>query len=172
MTEAVAVPPNDDTDVLYRDLFFQDFNRLVKLARFLGADDPEDIVQEAFVRLHARLLTIRRREAVRSYLTVTVVRLVRSRQRHLAVAAATRSRVAVRDQPSSTDPASLADSMAVEQMVAGLPRRQREVIVLRYWLDLDERAIAKTLGISVGSVKTHASRAIARLARDWEGERK
>ncbi|NUR32246.1 MAG: sigma-70 family RNA polymerase sigma factor [Catenulispora sp.] len=47
--------------------------------------------------------------------------------------------------------------------LAALPARQRAVIVLRYWCDLDEREIADTLGISAGSVKTHASRALKAL---------
>jgi RNA polymerase sigma factor (sigma-70 family) len=42
--------------------------------------------------------------------------------------------------------------------LAGLPRRQREVLVLRHWLDLSEAEIAATLRISRGSVKTHSSR--------------
>lgn len=47
----------------------------------------------------------------------------------------------------------------------GLPRRQSEVVTLRYYLDLSEAEIAETLGISRGSVKTHASRALAALER-------
>ncbi len=42
--------------------------------------------------------------------------------------------------------------------MAALPRRQREVLALRYYLDLSEREIAETLGISPGAVKSHASR--------------
>ena len=45
----------------------------------------------------------------------------------------------------------------------GLPRRQREVIALRYYLDLSEADIAETLGISTGAVKSHASRGSAAL---------
>ena len=44
-----------------------------------------------------------------------------------------------------------------------LPTRQREVLVLRYYLDLSEADIATTLGISRGAVKSHASRGSARL---------
>ena len=44
-----------------------------------------------------------------------------------------------------------------------LPDRQREVLVLRYYLDLSEAAIADTLGISRGAVKSHASRGLAAL---------
>ena len=43
--------------------------------------------------------------------------------------------------------------------------RQREVVVLRYYLDQSEAEIAETLGVSRGSVKTHASRGLATLAQ-------
>lgn len=57
--------------------------------------------------------------------------------------------------------------------LATLPRRQREVIVLKFWLDLTEAQVAATLGCSVGTVKSQASRALARLRAsaelaDWE----
>jgi RNA polymerase sigma factor (sigma-70 family) len=49
--------------------------------------------------------------------------------------------------------------------VARLPRRRREVLVLRYWLGLPEAEIAAVLGISPGTVKSTAARGIAALAR-------
>lgn len=49
--------------------------------------------------------------------------------------------------------------------LAGLPSRRREAIVLRFWLDLPEREIAATMGISPGTVKSHVSRGLAALAR-------
>jgi RNA polymerase sigma factor (sigma-70 family) len=52
--------------------------------------------------------------------------------------------------------------------VRGLPRRQREVMVLRYYLDLSEDQIAEWLGISNGSVKRHASRATESLHKRME----
>ena len=48
--------------------------------------------------------------------------------------------------------------------LAALPRRQREVIALRYYVDLSEADIAETLGISRGAVKSHASRGAAVFA--------
>ena len=47
--------------------------------------------------------------------------------------------------------------------LTSLPRRQREVVVLRYLGDQSEEQTASLLGLSVGSVKTHGSRGIARL---------
>ena len=59
----------------------------------------------------------------------------------------------------------------VRREIGELPRRQREVLVLRYYLDQSEAEIADTLGISRGSVKSHASRGLATLARRLKVER-
>jgi RNA polymerase sigma factor (sigma-70 family) len=59
-----------------------------------------------------------------------------------------------------------ADTAIDEQMMAAirtLPRRTQEVIVLRYWADLSETQIADALGVSTGTVKSTASRGLARL---------
>ena len=65
------------------------------------------------------------------------------------------------------------DRATVIAALGTLPRRQREVLVLRYWLDLTEAQAAATLGCSVGNVKSQTSRALAKLRgsaelADWE----
>ena len=65
------------------------------------------------------------------------------------------------------------DRATVIAALGTLPRRQREVLVLRYWLDLTEAQVAATLGCSVGNVKSQTSRALSRLRgstelADWE----
>ena len=57
------------------------------------------------------------------------------------------------------------DRSRVLAALAALPRRRREVLVLRYWLGLPESEIAATLGISPGTVKSTAARGLAALAR-------
>jgi RNA polymerase sigma-70 factor (sigma-E family) len=57
---------------------------------------------------------------------------------------------------------------AIDRAIGQLPRRQRAVIVLRYYEDLSEAEIATALGISVGTVKSQAARAIATLRRSGE----
>jgi RNA polymerase sigma factor (sigma-70 family) len=59
------------------------------------------------------------------------------------------------------------DELALRQAVASLPRRQREVLALRYFLDLSEREIAAALGCTTGSVKQHASRGLASLRKQF-----
>ena len=56
-----------------------------------------------------------------------------------------------------------AERLDLVQALRGLPRRQRDVVVLRYLLDHSEQDVAGALGVSVGSVKTHASRGLAAL---------
>jgi RNA polymerase sigma factor (sigma-70 family) len=58
------------------------------------------------------------------------------------------------------------DRREVLAAVARLPRRQREVLVLRYFLDLTDPEIAADLGVSRGTVVSTASRALAALARN------
>jgi RNA polymerase sigma factor (sigma-70 family) len=57
---------------------------------------------------------------------------------------------------------------AVLDAMRRLPQRQREVLALRYYLELSEAEIASTLGISTGAVKSHASRGAAALRSHLE----
>ena len=65
------------------------------------------------------------------------------------------------ETPAEADDAD--NRIAVREMLRRLPRRQRDVLALRYLADLSEAEIAVVLGISPGSVKRHASRALSRL---------
>lgn len=71
--------------LLYEHLFHTQFQNMVRLAALLGADDPENIAQEAFVRVHAVLPKLRDHDSVLAYLRRTVVNATRSRHRHLRV---------------------------------------------------------------------------------------
>lgn len=71
------------------------------------------------------------------------------------------------EHPAAADGAADADLRdALVRALQALPQRQRAVVVLRYFDDLTEAETAAALGCSVGSVKTHASRAMARLRTD------
>lgn len=69
------------------------------------------------------------------------------------------------------DPGHAEERRLVVAALRTLPCRQRECLALRYYLDLSEREIADALGISTGSVKTHASRGLASLTTALEGLR-
>ena len=158
------------SDAVYAALFASSSVTRVRLAPLIGADDPEDVAQEAFARLHVKASGLRDPNAAAAYVRTTVVNLSHSRLR--------RARVARRHPGSvgeavSAEIAALAreDIRAVATALLALPRRQREVLVLRYWLDLPEAQIARELSISPGSVKTHASRGIISLGRVLDPER-
>ena len=140
-------------------LFQARYPELVRLADLLGADDPEDIAQEAFTRFLQKAPAL---DDPAPYLRAIVCNLTRNRHRHLRVV---RNRTpAGVDEDSSEQAAILReDHREVIAALAGLPIRRREAIVLRFWLDLPEREIAAVMGVSPGTVKSHVSRGMAAL---------
>ena len=69
------------------------------------------------------------------------------------------------DLPARSALAQVVDRSVVVQLVGRLPRRQRAVVVLRYFSDLSEAEIATALGCSPGTVKSHHAKALATLRR-------
>jgi RNA polymerase sigma factor (sigma-70 family) len=61
------------------------------------------------------------------------------------------------------------DGLVLRQALAKLPKRQRQVVAMRYFLDMTEQEIADALGCSTGTVKQHASRGLASLRRHLDG---
>ncbi|HEY2264310.1 MAG TPA: sigma-70 family RNA polymerase sigma factor [Streptosporangiaceae bacterium] len=153
----------DDAGGDVSGLFRARYPEMVRLADLLGADDPEDIAQEAFARLIRKHGSLRDPEAAVAYVRATVCNLTRNRHRHLRVV---RLRTpSARPEQSSEQIAILhEDHREVLAALAALPARRREAIVLRYWLDLSEREIAAVMGISPGTVKSNVSRGMAALA--------
>lgn len=153
----------------FRAIFDAEAARVVRLAALLGAADPEDVAQEAFVRLYAK------RERLRagtpdhvSYLNRIVVNLVRDRHRH-ATAGARFQLLSRREAETPTESAECiairsAEGRRVLDALAGLPPRRREAIVLRFWLDLPYAEIARAMGVSVGSAKSAVSRGVDDLS--------
>jgi RNA polymerase sigma-70 factor (sigma-E family) len=148
----------------FESLFCAQFPVMFRLAHLLGADDPEDVAQEAFARLHRRWSELRDRPAVVGYVRTIVVNLVRSRQQHLMMARR-RHEVPERTEVESAETTAL-DRVADDDILSSLGAlspRHREALVLRYWLDLSERQIADAMGISVGTAKSHLSRGLSAL---------
>ena len=155
--EGPIVELEDELTVLY----LAQFDPLVRLAALLVGSTPaaEDIVQDAFVKLHDRMGRI---DVPSAWLRVTVVNACRNERRRLGTARRYASRLAtnatVLDEP-------------VDELVSSLrrlPARQRAVVVLRFYLDLPEAEIAALLGVRVGTVKSSLHRALARLHTEVE----
>lgn len=147
------------------ELFDRHYWGLVRLAHLLGVDDPEDLVQESFVRLHQRRRTLSNPDAALAYVRRTVCNLSRNRLRHLRMARRRHQQLAADQEAASVELTVVRGELVRDLLEAleDLPRRQREVVVLRYWADLSERETAETLGIAPGTVKAHTARAIATL---------
>ncbi len=154
-------------------LFVAHHRRLVGLAALLVDDreTAEDVVQEAFVGLHRHWGRLRDRGSAVTYLNRAVVNGGRDRLRHgRRVVALLPRMVPVPEGRASAEQDALRrnDADQLWAAITALPYRQRQVLVLRYYLDQSEAEIAEILEVSRGSVKTHASRGLAALARAWE----
>ncbi|MFJ8159572.1 RNA polymerase sigma factor [Streptomyces sp. NPDC096136] len=145
---------------------------MVRLAVLLVDDlgTAEDVVQDAFTALYRRHgERITEVDNALGYLRTSVVNTARSVLRRRRTARAWVP-PATADVPSAE--ASVVLDEAHREVLAALGRltpRRRQVLVLRYWADLSEAEIAETLGISRGSVKSNASRALDALERILEG---
>jgi RNA polymerase sigma-70 factor (sigma-E family) len=164
-----------DADDALEQLYAAHWRGLVRLAVLLLRDQgaAEDVVQDAFVAMYGRWRSLRDHDKALAYLRQTVVNRCRSAMRHRGVV----ERYVARQQPAlsvadAADRPTLARDRrtAVLDALRALPTRQREVLVLRHYLELSETEIADTLRISRGSVKAHASRGAARLRALLAGE--
>ncbi len=147
------------------ELFHLHYRRLVGLAALLVDDreTAEDVVQESFEALYRRWRRLRDPQAAVAYLNRSVVNGSRSRLRRRATE---RAHVLHEAGPAASAESAGVDHGAHEALIEAmrsLSGRQREVVVLRYYLDLSEEQIAEWLGVTKGSVKQHASRATATL---------
>ncbi|WRZ58018.1 SigE family RNA polymerase sigma factor [Streptomyces sp. NBC_01294] len=141
------------------------YRSLLGLAALLLDDTAscEDVVQEAFIRVHSARNRVRDREKTLAYLRQTVVNLSRSALRRRILGLKLLSKP-MPDMASAEEGAY--DQLERDDLIKamrGLQRRQREVLVLRYFADMTEAQVAETLGISLGSVKAYGSRGIAAL---------
>jgi RNA polymerase sigma-70 factor (sigma-E family) len=142
---------------------------LTRFALLLVGDKgtAEDVVQDAFLGLYRHWDTVRDQAHVFAYLRTAVLNGSRSVQR----ARARLFRHMQHDPPAWSAEAAVLDRedrREVLKAVAGLTRRQREVLAMKFYLDLDEAEIARTLRVSRGTVSSTASRALTALARALE----
>lgn len=169
-TERPTIDAGQNRDSALADLYASHYTGLVRLAVLLLRDQglAEDVVQDSFVAVHGRWKHIDQANAP-AYLRQTVVNRCRSALRHRTVVA--RHRPEPPAEMAAAEESVLREERrdAVLDALAQLPTRQREVLVLRHYLDLTEREIADALDISTGSVKSHASRAGAALRRHLAG---
>ncbi|RAG83005.1 SigE family RNA polymerase sigma factor [Streptacidiphilus pinicola] len=147
------------------------YSSLLRLAALLLDDTAscEDVVQEAFIRVHSARRRLRDPDKTLAYLRQTVVNLSRSTLRRRIMGL----RLLQKPMPDAASAEEGAyDALERDELIValrGLQRRQREVLVLRYFSDMTEAQVADTLGISVGSVKAYGSRGLASLRSTMDG---
>ena len=143
---------------------------LVRLAFVMTGDRPtaEDLVQDAFLGLHRRWDTLVDQAKALSYVRSCV--LNGCREIHRVKYRRARFRLEPpEDIESAEDIAILGESnQAVLAAIRRLPARQREAVVLRYYLDMSEDQVAQAMGVARGTVKSATSRGLAALARMLE----
>ena len=146
---------------------------LIRLGVIMLGDRPaaEDVVQEAFYGLYRRWHALSEATSALAYVRTSVINGCRSalrrRVRQLTLVGA--------EQPGESDSAESSALLSEEYRqvllaIRRLPARQREALVLRYYLDLDEAEIAASMRVSRGTVKSTTSRALAALGRILEDQ--
>lgn len=128
--------------------------------------DAADLMQEALLRLRGVWARVAY-EAPEAYARTTMARqhisIWRRRRRERLVSA-------VPDHAAQDEELTRVESQhGLWQLLATLPRRQRAVLVLRYYESLTDEEIAHVLGISRGTVRSQASRALEKLRDAWPG---
>jgi RNA polymerase sigma-70 factor (sigma-E family) len=148
-------------ELTYACFFEQSGIHLVRLAYLLlgNVADAEDVAQEVLEQIYRKWHDIRQ-DTVMAYARTAVVNRCRSVLRRREVAR--RFAPWLVEPEQQREPARVEDSWLWD-LVQALPRRQREVVVLRYWCDLSEADIARVLGVNHGTVKSTAHRAHGQL---------
>jgi RNA polymerase sigma-70 factor (sigma-E family) len=154
----------DGIDLLYREHALG----LVRFALMLTGEQQtaEDVVQDAFFGLHRNWDQIRDPASLLAYLRTAVVNGARAVKARLHLVPG--------ESPVWSAEAAAVDGEDRRELlaaVARLPAHQREVLALKFFLDLPEAEIAQTLGISRGTVSSRTARALAVLSRQLQEPR-
>ena len=165
-----VVPDDAAATVSFAALFGREASPMVRLAISLvdSPDRAEEIVQDAFESLYKRWSGLRDPGAAVAYLDRAVVYGARSWVRRRITARGYVLPDSGTSPSAESEGVDLRRNADLAEAIRGLPQRQREVVVLRYYLDLSEEQIAAWLGVSTGSVKRHAFRATAALQKRME----
>lgn len=151
------------------DLYAAHAQGVRRMAYLITGDTnvAEDLLQETFVRVGARFLTLRDPETAAGYLYRTVMNLARDHGRRLIRDRELSRRVA---PASSVPPNDIETAEELWSALMKLPIRHRAVLFFRYYMDLSEAQTADVLGCSVSAVKSLNHRASESLRKQLQGD--
>ncbi len=160
--EPPALAAGQDRSAAITALYREHALGLIRLAHVMLGDKTaaEDVVQEAFCGLYRRWGHLKEPDKAVTYLRSSVLNGCRSLQRRTR----RESRAPVWTAPASADPTLTSEErkLLVDAM-RHLPERQREALVLRFYLDMSDAQIAAAMGISQGTVRSTTYRGLAAL---------
>jgi RNA polymerase sigma-70 factor (sigma-E family) len=162
-----------EADLAIASMYDTQYRPLVRMSAMLLGDigTAEEVVQESFIAVHAAWRRLRDIDKAVPYLRRSVLNRSRSILRHRMVVdrhAPDREP----DMPSAEQGAiTRLERSAVIEALRSLPARQREALVLKFYLGLTEEEVATAMKISTGAVKSHTSRGKAALRSALERER-
>ncbi len=159
MTECTGAAESD-ADRALTAMYRTHYESLVRIAALLAGDirAAEDVAQDSLVAMHGSWSRLRDHDKALSFLLQFVVIRCRSIMRHVTGAGPQAA-----EPPQDEPAAGPAERSLVGLAIRALPRRQREALVLGFYLDLPERQIAAAMGIGRGAVKVHTARGMAAL---------
>lgn len=169
---SVPARPAAEAELAIIAIYDSEYWSLVRMSAMLLGDvgSAEEVVQDSFIAVHAAWRRLRDVDRAVHYLRRSVLNRSRSVLRHRAVVDR-HMPTQEPDMPSAEHAAmTQLERSAVISALRALPARQREALVLKFYLDLPEDQVAAAMNISAGAVKSHTSRAKAALRAILEPE--
>lgn len=150
-------PAQLDADQEVSALYAAQYRSVVRLAVLLTGDvgAAEEVAQDSFIAMHAAWRRLRDRDQALCFLRQSVVRRSRPIRQRRTLAGLSEPGRGASPQP---------ERAPVISALQGLPPRQREALVLRFYLDLPAAQVASAMGISQAAVTRHTARAVAALS--------
>jgi RNA polymerase sigma factor (sigma-70 family) len=152
-----AASSRDDEE--FEEFFDMTWSRMVLMATRMGLsrEDAEDVALDSMAVTYdrwsrVRILPYRQGWALKVMANRALRQLKRSGRRAITTSG-----------PPASFEEEVTTRLALRKGIAGLPRRQRQVLALRYLADMPEGQVAQVLGLDIGTVKQHASRGRVRL---------
>jgi len=144
------------------------WSTLIRAARLLGcsADEAEDVVQAALVKCYVSWSKVSTAGDRDGYVYKVLLNTRRSLLRKAGSAQLVGKAQQLEPSSGSDDYDAVDLTESVERALRSLTPTARQVVVLRFFVDLSEKQTADALGVATGTVKSRLSRALAQLSKD------